>query len=63
VHVVVPLWCVTIQNDGLGTQTCHRAQVLRDWCAGYAGVDFGQQEPELEILDLSGKVVRIGWSK
>ena len=32
----------------------------RDWCAGYAGADFGQQEPELEFLDLTGKVVRMG---
>ena len=33
----------------------------RDWCAGYAGASFGQDAAELEILDLSGKVVRIGW--
>jgi hypothetical protein len=33
----------------------------RDWCAGYAGASFGQDAPELEILDLSGKVLRIGW--
>ena len=35
----------------------------RDWFAGYVGAEFGQQEPELEILDLSGKVVRIGWGQ
>lgn len=35
----------------------------RDWCAGYAGVGFGQNEAELEILDLSGKVLRIGWEQ
>jgi hypothetical protein len=35
----------------------------RDWCAGYAGVGFGQKAPELEILDLSGKVLRIGWEQ
>lgn len=33
----------------------------RDWCAGYAGAGFGQNLPELEILDLTGKVLRIGW--
>ena len=33
----------------------------RDWCAGYAGASFGQDAAELEILDLSGKVLRIGW--
>lgn len=35
----------------------------RDWCAGYAGVGFGQDEAELEILDLTGKVLRIGWEQ
>jgi hypothetical protein len=35
----------------------------RDWFAGYAGVDFGQKSAELEILDLSGKVVRMGWEQ
>jgi hypothetical protein len=35
----------------------------RDWCAGYAGLDLGQQKPELEILDLNGKVVRLGWDQ
>jgi hypothetical protein len=35
----------------------------RDWFAGYAGANFGQQEPELEILDLTGKVVRVRWEQ
>jgi hypothetical protein len=35
----------------------------RDWCAGYAGVGFGQDAMELEILDLTGKVLRIGWEQ
>jgi hypothetical protein len=35
----------------------------RDWCAGYAGADFGQQNPELEILDLNGKIVRMAWDQ
>jgi hypothetical protein len=35
----------------------------RDWFAGYVGADFGQLEPELEILDLSGKVVRMAWGQ
>jgi len=35
----------------------------RDWCAGYAGASFGQEAAELEILDQSGKVLRIGWSQ
>ena len=35
----------------------------RDWCAGYAGSEFAQMGPELEILDLTGKVLRIGWEQ
>lgn len=35
----------------------------RDWCAGYAGVNFGQEAAELEILDLGGKVLRISWNQ
>jgi hypothetical protein len=35
----------------------------RDWCAGYAGVNFGQDATELEILDLGGKVVWIAWKQ
>jgi len=35
----------------------------RDWMGGYAGVGFGQDAGELEILDLSGKVLRIGWAQ
>lgn len=35
----------------------------RDWCAGYATSEFGQNAPELEILDLSGKVMRMGWEQ
>jgi len=35
----------------------------RDWCAGYAGVNFGQDATEMEILDLSGKVLWIAWKQ
>jgi hypothetical protein len=35
----------------------------RDWCAGYAGVGFGHDASDLEILDLTGKVVRIAWDQ
>jgi hypothetical protein len=34
----------------------------QEWHAGYAEADLGQKA-ELEILDLSGKVLRIGWEK
>jgi len=35
----------------------------RDWCAGYAEAAFGQEDAELEILDLTGKVLRIAWDQ
>jgi hypothetical protein len=35
----------------------------REWCTGYAGTSFGQDDSELEILDLTGKVLRIGWEQ
>jgi hypothetical protein len=35
----------------------------RDWCAGYLAPAFGQDAVELEILDLTGKVLRIGWEQ
>jgi hypothetical protein len=35
----------------------------RDWCAGYANPDFGQDSTELEMLDLGGKLLRIGWEQ
>ncbi|HEX4284143.1 MAG TPA: hypothetical protein VHZ28_03560 [Terracidiphilus sp.] len=44
----------------------HRKPVIvrkfsRDWVAGYAGAMFGQDASALEILDLTGKVVTLGW--
>jgi hypothetical protein len=33
----------------------------RDWVAGYAGSGFGQDATALEILDLGGRVLTIGW--
>jgi hypothetical protein len=35
----------------------------RDWCAGYAGVSFAHDSPDLEILDLGGKVLRLDWEQ
>lgn len=35
----------------------------RDWLAGYALTNFGHETPELEILDLSGKVLSIAWEQ
>lgn len=44
----------------------HRKPVIvrkfsRDWVAGYASGSFVSEAPELEILDLTGKVMTIGW--
>jgi hypothetical protein len=33
----------------------------RDWLAGYAPSTFAPDSPELEILDQSGKVLRLPW--
>ncbi len=38
-------------------------KLSRDWFAGYAGVSFGHNDGELEILDLSGKLLRMGWDQ
>ena len=35
----------------------------RDWCAGYAGANPGQDTTEMELLDLTGKVLRIAWEQ
>jgi hypothetical protein len=35
----------------------------RDWAAGYAGPSLSQSAAELEILDTSGKVLRIAWEQ
>lgn len=35
----------------------------RGWCAGYAPAGLGQDASGLEILDLSGKVLRMAWDE
>jgi hypothetical protein len=35
----------------------------RDWCAGYALTSLCIDGGDLEILDLAGKVLRIGWDQ
>jgi len=35
----------------------------RDWCAGYAATSFGQDAVAMEVLDVTGKVLRIGWEQ
>ena len=38
-------------------------KLTRDWCAGYASAALGQETSGLEILDLGGKVLRMGWEQ
>ena len=35
----------------------------REWLAGYAEAGCGQDAADLEILDLTGKVLRMGWEQ
>lgn len=35
----------------------------RDWCAGYAAGNSGLDDEEFEILDSTGKVLRIAWEQ
>jgi len=53
----------TMQSDGLSTQTSDRTQVLQGVVRGLRGGRLGQDAAELEILDLTGKVLRIGWTR
>jgi hypothetical protein len=38
-------------------------KLTRDWCAGYASAALGQETAGLEILDLGGKVLLMGWEQ
>jgi hypothetical protein len=38
-------------------------KLSREWYAGYAAAALGQNAAELEILDQTGKVMRIGWDQ
>ena len=53
----------TIQNNGLPTQAGDRTQVLQGLVRRLCGGALARTRPELEILDLSGKVLRIGWEQ
>jgi hypothetical protein len=33
----------------------------RDWCAGYAEANPQDESPEIELLESSGRILRIGW--
>jgi len=38
-------------------------KLTRDWCAGYAAANPASESTELELLDTSGKLLRIAWSQ
>lgn len=38
-------------------------KLSRDWCAGYSDAALTQNGSEFEMLDLNGKVLRIGWEQ
>jgi len=37
-------------------------KLTRDWCAGYAATDPASGSTDLELLDTSGKLLRIAWN-
>jgi hypothetical protein len=51
----------TIQAMGSARKPVIVRKFSREWYAGYAGSVFGQEAAALEILDLGGKVLTIGW--
>jgi len=52
----------TIQAMGSARKPVIVRKFSREWYAGYAGAVFGQDSPALEVLDLTGKVLTIGWN-
>jgi hypothetical protein len=36
-------------------------KLTRNWCAGYAAASLAEESGELELLDTSGKLLRIPW--
>jgi hypothetical protein len=38
-------------------------KLSRDWCAGFAAANLTGEVPELELLDVSGKLLRIEWNQ
>jgi Family of unknown function (DUF6982) len=56
-----------IMRESRAVASAHKPVIVRkltrDWMAGYASAAFGKDAAELEILDLNGKLVRIGWEQ
>src|SRR6266568_279272 len=51
----------TIQAMGSLRKPVIVRKFSREWCAGYADTIFGQDAAALEVLDLNGKVLTVGW--
>jgi hypothetical protein len=51
----------TIQAMGSLRKPVIVRKFSREWHAGYAGASFGQDASALEMLDVTGKVLTIGW--
>jgi len=51
----------TIQAMGSLRKPVIVRKFSREWYAGYAGAFFGQDASSLEVLDLTGKVLMVGW--
>jgi hypothetical protein len=51
----------TIQAMGSARKPVIVRKFSREWYAGYAGAAFGQDSSAIEVLDLTGKVLSIGW--
>jgi len=53
----------TIQPVSLARKSVIVRKLTRDWCAGYAAANLAAEFNELELLDSSGKLIRIPWSE
>ena len=51
----------TIQPMGSLRKPVIVRKFSREWYAGYAGATFGQDASALDVLDVTGKVLTIGW--
>jgi hypothetical protein len=53
----------TIQPVSAARKPVIVRKLSRDWCAGYAAANPAGEAQELELLDASGKLLRIEWSQ
>jgi hypothetical protein len=53
----------TIQPVSAARKPVIVRKLSRDWCAGYAAANPASEDRELELLDASGKLLRIEWAQ